>query len=125
MNKLKTYCSRLILDHSWLAPAALFGALQFFAPIGYAAININGPQDVNSQILCPIAGYMFAILIGVCTIMILVAAFIYATAGGDEQKVGKATKTITYAAVGVVVALVAKAFPNIVASMLGQTVTGC
>jgi len=126
MEKIKTYFVGQLLNRPWLAPAALFGVMQFFAPFAYAqTLTIDNPQDVNSKILCPIAGYMFYILIGLSTIMILYAGFQYITAGGDSEKVGDATKTITYAAVGIAVALIAKAFPNIVASILGQTVNGC
>ncbi|MDP2598448.1 MAG: hypothetical protein Q8P49_01310 [Candidatus Liptonbacteria bacterium] len=99
----------------------------FVAPSAYAQSNINiqQPQDIGTQILCPIAAAMFWILISVSTIMVLYAAFMYVTARGEPEKVSKAHKTIAYSAVAIVVALIAKAFPSIIASILGQTLTGC
>ena len=76
------------------------------------------------KILCSVTNWMFSILIGVSMIMVLVGAFYYVTAGGDSEKVKTGTKTITYAAIGVVVAIVAKGFPFLVAGILGRTITG-
>lgn len=101
--------------------------LSFVASRASAAttLNIQQPQDIGTQILCPIAAAMFWVLISVATIMVLWAAFIYVTARGEAEKVTKAHKTIAYSAVAIIVALVAKAFPSIIASILGQTVSGC
>lgn len=86
---------------------------------GFAAININitGPTGV----LCTIATDMFWILITLSTIMVLYAAFIYMTAGENSQNVSKAHKIIAYAAVGIIVALLAKNFPVIISSIVGGT----
>jgi uncharacterized membrane protein len=62
---------------------------------------------------------MFMILMVVGTIMVLVAAYLYLTAGGDSEKVSKATKTITYAAVAIIVAILARSFPVIVGAVVG------
>ena len=67
---------------------------------------------------------MFWILITLSTIIVLYAAFMYMTSQGDEAKVSTATKTITYAAVAIVVALLAKGFPVIVASIVGADLSG-
>ena len=53
--------------------------------------------------------------------MILVGGYTYASSGGDPEKVGKATKTLLYASIGIVVALVAKGFPTLIGSFLGTT----
>ncbi|HUZ92912.1 MAG TPA: hypothetical protein VNG29_02840 [Candidatus Paceibacterota bacterium] len=88
-------------------------------------ITITNLQGIGTQILCPVAAVMFYVLILISTIMVLYAAFVYVTAGGDSEKVGRATKTITYAAVAIVVAVLAKSFPVIIASILGQSTQGC
>ena len=125
--KLRTYFAKLAIGRVRLVEGVLLGAAQFFIPLAHAqTITINNPQEINDKILCPIGYWMFVILVGLSTIMILYAAFMYVTAEGDEKKVGDATKTITYAAVGVAVALIAKAFPNIVSSIVGGgSVRGC
>ncbi|OGY99723.1 MAG: hypothetical protein A2945_01850 [Candidatus Liptonbacteria bacterium RIFCSPLOWO2_01_FULL_52_25] len=102
-------------------------AAQIAVPfVAGAALNINTPEDINKQILCPIAAYMFWILIALSTVMVLYAAFMYLSSQGDAEKVGKATKTITYAAVAIVVALLAKGFPALISSIVGgPSVSGC
>lgn len=40
-------------------------------------------------------------------IMLIAAGFLYITANGDENKVGKATKTLTFAIIGLVVCFIA------------------
>lgn len=109
------------------ARLAAFVLLQFSGAEAYAAgITLNNWQDINSVILCPIAVAMFWILMVLSIIMVIVAAFMYVTAAGNPERVGKATKTITYAAIGVAVALMARAFPLIIASIFSATgVQGC
>jgi hypothetical protein len=64
---------------------------------------------------------MFWILISLSVIMIMWAAYLYVTAGDDTEKVKRATKTITYAAVAIVVALLAEGFPVLISSMFPNT----
>jgi len=51
--------------------------------------------------------------------MIVWAAFLYLTSAGDTTKLGQAKDKVLYAAVGIVVALLAKALPGIVLSVVG------
>jgi hypothetical protein len=53
-------------------------------------------------------------------IMILYAAFIYLTAGGDPDKVKKASHMLLYAAIAMAVALLATVLPNLVASIVSS-----
>jgi cytochrome bd-type quinol oxidase subunit 2 len=73
------------------------------------------------QLMCNIVDWFFWIVITVSVIMVLVAAFDYITAGDDTEKTSKARRTLTYAAVGIAVALLAAGFPRIVASVLPNT----
>lgn len=47
-------------------------------------------------------------------VMLIAAGFMYITANGDEQKIGKATKTLTFAIVGLVVCFIAVMIVNFV-----------
>jgi hypothetical protein len=49
--------------------------------------------------------------------MVMWAAYNYLTAGDDTEKVHRATKTMTYAAIAVVVAILAEGFPVLVGSI--------
>jgi len=96
-----------------------------FAIVSIAAADATnqpppkGPasQSDLSKVLCNITAYFFWIVITVSVIMILYAAMTYATAGSDTEKTSKARRTITYAAVGIAVALLAYGFPAIVGSL--------
>jgi len=78
-------------------------------------------STLGTNLFCPIQTYMFWILISLSVIMIMWAAYLYVTAGDDTEKVKRATKTITYAAVAIVVALLAEGFPVLISSMFPNT----
>lgn len=67
---------------------------------------------------------MFWTLTFLTVVMVLVAAYQYLTSQGDPQKVGNATKTITWAAVAVIVALIAAVFPIIIGDIFGVDLGG-
>jgi uncharacterized membrane protein YidH (DUF202 family) len=69
--------------------------------------------------------YTFSIIIGV--IYVIVAAWKYMSAGGDATKVSEAHKALTWAAVGIGVAIIAVGVPNIVSGLLGggTVASGC
>jgi len=59
----------------------------------------------------------------VAVAFLVVAGFTYITAAGDEQKIGKATKTLTFAIVGLVICFIAVLIVNFVlGTFLDQTV---
>lgn len=77
----------------------------------------QGALGLLAPIICTVAYYLFWILIALSVIFVLVAAYQYLTSSGEPQKVSTATKTITFAAVGIVVALLARGFPLIIVSV--------
>lgn len=76
----------------------------------------NSSQVVN--LLCGGLNWMFWGLIVLSIAMALTAAYMYATSNGDAEKVSKAGKTLTYVAIAVVVAVVAKSMPLIIGDLL-------
>lgn len=94
------------------------------APAPYTNINqITG----NAGIICTIINWIFWLLIVLTVIFVLRAAFSYLTAAGDPEKVKGAGTMLLYAAIAVVVALIAKGFPLIISSFIGGGLagTGC
>lgn len=86
----------------------------------HAAIDLSGgASDIVNKIIYPLFDAMFMVLIAVSVIMVLWAAYLFVIAQDDAEKVTKARKTITYAAVAVVVALIAKGFPLLISSVFG------
>jgi uncharacterized membrane protein len=74
-------------------------------------------------LMCSIVAWFIWIVILVSVIMVVFAAFTYATAEDDTEKTSKARRTLLYAAVGIVVALLAAGFPAIVETVFPNQVT--
>ena len=103
--------------------SAIGFALPAYAAIPtYPTISFT-PEDIRTS-MCSIVDWMFYGLIVLSVIMVLISAFYFVTAGDDTEKVSKARKTITYAAIAIVVALIAKGFPALIASFIGASGSG-
>jgi len=104
---------------SLVAPALplLAFAQQAPAPV----TSLNGVV----QVICTAVSWMFTFLIVLAVVFVLFAAFKYLTAAGDPEKVKGASHTLIYAAVAVVVAILARGFPLIIGSFFGAGFTGC
>jgi len=107
-----------------LMTGTFFGpAVSVFAAIPVVA---NDVDNLIIKVLCPILNYLFTIALIVGILMALVAAYKYLTSSGDATKVSEAHKTLTYAAIGIAVAILAGSFPLLVGSLLGwQSVNRC
>ena len=81
-------------------------------------------ESFTVSVLCPLLDYLFTLALIVGIIMALVAAYKYLTSSGDPTKVSEAHKTLTYAAVGIAVAIFAGSFPLLVGSLLGIGLQG-
>jgi hypothetical protein len=103
---------------TWLASAALMAPVLVFAQAAPPDVSITTTGGVIGLLLriLDLARIIFWI---VAVAMILYAAFLYLTAGGDPIKVGKANATLRYAIVAIVVALIATSLPFLVRSLLG------
>jgi len=107
------------------AAAGVFaGTRLFLLTVAYAQTE-NPPVTVETKqeltdLICNFLAYFFWIVIVLSVIFVLLAAFDYVTAGDDTEKTSRARKRITYAAVGVAVALIATGFPAIVSSLFPQ-----
>lgn len=65
-----------------------------------------------------ITDWLFLIIMAVSVVMIVLGGVIFMKSGGDPTELDKAKKQILFAAVGIVVALLAKAVPSIVLSIV-------
>jgi uncharacterized membrane protein YkvI len=77
---------------------------------------IKDVQQLNDT-LCYLIIYFFWIVMAISVIMVLYAAFTYVTARDDVEKTSRARRTLTYAAIGIAVALMAVGFPQLVGSI--------
>ena len=110
---------------SWVAAVA-----SVVLPVLASAQALPPPPVTNITgvwtIICTIFGYLFYALILATIFFVLLAAFKYLTAGGDAEKIATANKELLYAAVAIVVGILARVLPGIAASLIGVTgVVGC
>jgi hypothetical protein len=66
-----------------------------------------------------ITDWVFGFVLSLVVIFILYGAFKLLKSGGDPKKTGEGRLMIVYAAVGMIVALLAKAIPSLVRTILG------
>src|SRR5690348_8283775 len=115
---------------AWSATLGYFGFQ--VAPFALAATTFTGslpPVSISNvsgfaNLLCTIAGWLFVFLIILSVIFIILAAFNYLTASGDPEKVKTASHQLIYAVVAIVVAVLARAIPLIVATFVGSNLGG-
>lgn len=111
--------------HSRLV-AGIVGVFVVFVAAGSASGQtiVPAPKNVITSstnvvnLFCIALLWMFWGLIVLAVAMFLVGGYIYATSRGEPERVSQATKTLTYAAIAIVVALVAKGVPLIIGSFL-------
>ena len=121
-----TKTKRVILSFS----TAVLHAVLLASPIAYAQtarppkLDIHSTDDLVTKVFCPIINVMFVVLMAVSVIMVIWAAYIYLTSQGDEEKIKKGHKTITYAAIAVAIALLSWGFPSIIASVFNTSLSG-
>jgi len=75
-------------------------------------------KNAISNILENFRDWVSGIVFILGMLMMLYAAFLFMTAGGDEEKTGKAKKTLTWGLVGVGVAMIAYGVFELVGSFL-------
>lgn len=100
-------------------------ALSFLVSLPVLAVaQLNVSRDINvfektTSLLELVKNWFTGIVAIVAVIMILYAAFLFVTAGGEEEKLGKAKSYLMYGIVGVAVALLAYGIISIVSTTLG------
>jgi heme/copper-type cytochrome/quinol oxidase subunit 2 len=130
MNIIK----KVFVTTSIFATLAFLGAGVSVAFAQGAATNGSAPATTAAQapitnqtqliaLFCNIISWFIVILLAISVIMILFAAYDYITAQEDTEKTSKARRTLTYAAVGIAVALLAYGFPQIVATVFPGSVS--
>lgn len=106
-----------------IVAAQLCFAWQVFA----ASPTMELPNPVASNtfegLIAGIAKWFYYIMVPLASIVILYAAFLFLTSGGDEEKVKTAKRAITYAVVGIAIVLIGAGFITLIKSLLGVNST--
>ncbi len=85
----------------------------------------QGTPDKNCGICCllqtvyVVTDWMFYLLTILVVFMVIYGGFAYITAAGDPEKAGKGKKILTYAIIGLAIALLAKIIPSVVKFIVG------
>ncbi len=70
--------------------------------------NINGGVQTNlMDLIYSLINWAIGIAALVCVVVLIVSGYKYITAAGDENKVESATKTLTFAIIGLVICFIA------------------
>jgi hypothetical protein len=78
-----------------------------------------GGSESFTSVSTAVAGFLFwDIAAPLSTIMVLVGAFQLMTSAGDPEKVSQGKKTVMYAAIGLVIALIAGGIVSIIKSFI-------
>lgn len=99
--------------------------LVFFLPVSnafaYGDVGVPNFLKANdfAQLVDKVAGYIFMIGMPIAVIMILYGGLLFLTSSGNEEKVKKAKRALTYAMIGVAILLIGKGFISLLASILG------
>jgi hypothetical protein len=111
------------LKVSWIATAAsaalpVLALAQTLPPS--PAVDIGGVWTL----VCRIFGYLFYALVLATIFFVILAAFKYLTASGDPEKVKAASHQLLYAAIAIIVGILARVLPGIAASLVGVSGVG-
>lgn len=119
----------LILTLSLLIPLETFALI----PNGGTGGDENGTEDEGGgliienplspysdiwQLIMRIIDIIFNIAILATAILIVYAGFLFITAGGQEERIKTAQKTLTWAVVGLAIVILAKAVPPLIYELL-------
>lgn len=80
-------------------------------------LNSNDFTSLLNNIITGIGG----IVVALSTIMFIVAGVLYLTSAGSPEKINMAKKALTFAIIGIVIAVVAGSIAAIIKSTLGVT----
>ena len=88
-----------------------------------SSVTLSNPLNTTDfmVVLNNFLAFLFTdIVLPLVVIMVLVGAIQFMTSSGNPEKVSQANKTLIYAAIGVVVALLATSAVSIIKSILGS-----
>lgn len=81
--------------------------------------SVTPPATIDiPTIISTVTSWLFGLLLALATIFIIIAAFLYLTSAGDEEKVKKAKNLIVYAIIAIAIGFVAYGGVALIRSML-------
>ena len=104
---------------TFFAPAIALA--QTPSPVGVPGTGTGVPEGIDAfyALICAASNWIFAFVLIVAVIVLLFGAIQFFTARGNEDQVADARRYITYALVGVAVAVLARALIFVVGNFIG------
>jgi TRAP-type C4-dicarboxylate transport system permease small subunit len=87
---------------------------------GSIGTGVHMSTQPLDQTLNTIANYVIGVLIIVAVFYVIWAGYSFVMSNGDPEKTGEARKRIMFAAIGIIVALLAKGIISLVLSAIGS-----
>jgi lysylphosphatidylglycerol synthetase-like protein (DUF2156 family) len=107
----------------YIIPLVAFSFLAIMPAFAQITAQQPAPQEKDLSgwlgVLSGIARWIYTIILVISVFMALYAAILYLTAGGDQNKVKKASSTLIFAIVGIVVAILAFSISRIAIGLVG------
>jgi len=121
MKKMGAYVFLTLALSPALAFAQSAAPTKIQVPVGKPPL-VGASFEGIIGIITQLINWLFIVLLVLAVLFIIMAAFSYLTAGGDEEKVAAAHKKVIYAVVAVAVAFLAQGVSFIVGELLGVPV---
>ncbi len=94
-------------------------AIILLTPVFALGIETDPPTLGMEEAIETITSIIFGALMAISVIVIIIAGFMFVTAGGNDDTVTKARTMLLYAVIGIVVAIIAGPLVNWIASVFG------
>ena len=98
---------------------SLLAPLAGFAQGGITPVNPLSEQTNIITIIDRVSKWALGLLLVLAAVFIIYAAYLYLTAAGNEENVGKAKNVIIYAAIAIAVGLLSRVIVFLVRGLIG------
>jgi len=98
---------------------SLLAPLAGFAQGGITPVNPLSEQTNIITIIDRVSQWALGLLLVLAAVFIIYAAYLYLTAAGNEENVGKAKNVIIYAAIAIAVGLLSRVIVFLVRGLIG------
>jgi len=117
---MKKVLSALVLTSLLVMPMVTLAAYEGETSPNQPEEIISSGQDLV-DLINNVGNWIFTILLAIAAIFLVVAGFMFVTAGGNPENTTKARQMLINALIGVAVALGAKGLVAVVTSLLGAS----
>lgn len=116
---MKKVLLALVLTSLLVVPAISLAAYEGETPENGAPVDVITSGEELIQLIDNIGDWIFTILLSIAAIFLIVAGFMWVTAGGNPENVAKARQMLVNALIGLAIGLGAKGLIAVVTSLLG------